>query len=303
MTRFLIVLLIFAINNLYAETKIGIGSIFTATKSNFETSGNDYLSKYDKPGSYNNDTIPIGELNISKRYGDSSISGGIGYSGDARGLFISGKKKMENYGDLKAQIFIDPFKKGWKNPYQLNSKREETDIYTYGLNFELNKVMNSNFLIKYNLKYMDVRKDDVNYSILKRDAIFKDFIVGYNIKTKIRGLLFIPEASFNASKAKGESNSYYGYGAGFSSLYFKRNLKLIFKINLNKKYYQDNEPIFGKKRSENSYNLMLICNFDDPLGFEKTYLTLTAGYSEKYSNIGFYEESKIFSGIILGYKF
>jgi hypothetical protein len=303
MLRFLIILLFFTISSLYAETKLGIGTIFTSTKSNFDTNSNNYLTKYDKPSSYKSDTALIGELSFSKKYGDSSISGGIGYSGDARGLFISGKRKIENYGDLKAQIFIDPFKKGWKNPYKLNSKREETDIYTYGLNLELNKVMNTNFLIKYNLKYTDIRKDNVEYSTLKRDAIFKDFIVGYNVKTKIRGLMFIPEVSFNTSKAKGESNSFYGYGAGFSSLYFKRNLKLIFKGNIYKKYYQDDEPIFGKKRNENSHNLMLVCNIDNPLGFEKTYLTLTAGYSEKYSNIDFYKESKIFSGIIIGYKF
>jgi len=65
----------------------------------------------------------------------------------------------------------------------------------------------------------------VSYSTLKRDAIFKDFILGYNIKTHVRGLIFVPEISFNTSRAKGESNSYYGYGVGFSTLYLKKTLK------------------------------------------------------------------------------
>lgn len=303
MKRLLIFLIIITISNLYAETKIGIGSIFNSTKSNFETNADNYLNSYSKPNKYNIDTTLIGELTFSKRYNDVSFSGGLGYSGEAQGVFISTKNKIEKYGNLTSQVFMNPFKKGWKNPYALNTKREKTNIYTYGINLQLDKVLNSNFVIKYHLKYKDVRKDYVEYDPLKRDAIFNDFIVGYNIKTPTRGLIFIPDLSYNTSKAKGGSNSYNGYGVGLSSIYFKKDLKLILKANIYKKYYNDREPIFLKTRNENSYQITLICNFDNPLNLKNSYLTFTAGYNKKYSNIDFYEESKVFSGVIVGYKF
>lgn len=303
MKHLLIFLMIITLSNVYAETKIGIGSIFTSTKSNFETNSKQLSKRYDKPDKYNSDTTLIGELTFSKKYNDLSISGGLGYSGEAQGVFISTKNKIEKYGNFTSQIFINPFKKEWKNPYALNTKREKTNTYTYGLNLELDKVLNSNFVIKYHLKYKDVRKDYVDYDSLKRDAIFKDFIIGYNIKTPVRGLIFVPDMSYNMSKAKGGSISYNGFAFGLSSIYFKKDLKLILKANIYKKYYNDREPIFLKTRDENSYQIILICNFDNPLNLKNSYLTFTAGYNKKYSNIDFYEESKVFSGVIVGYKF
>lgn len=300
--RLLIIsMILFLAKSAIGEVKIGIGSIYSSSKSNFATNYST-INNYDKPDKTKTDFLPIGELSFTSKYKGAQINSGLGYSEGAKGLFLNYQNGFSNLGKFKVQIAFDPFSKEWKNPYLLNDNREETDVYNYSLNLELSNIKNTNFLFKYKLSYKDVRKDGIEYSDLKRDAIFKDFILGYSLKTHIRGLILIPEVAFNTSKAKGESNSYYGYGLGFSALLFTRYNKFIIKTNFNQRFFQKTDPVFNKTRKEDLLSLFAVFTFNEPIKIKNTYLTLIAGYSIKDADIDFYDESKLFTGFIIGYK-
>jgi len=297
-----IFLILFFAKTVFGLTKVGIGTIYISSKSNLETNYSK-IKDYDKPDKTKTDIIPIGELTFTSKYNGAHISSGLGYSEGAKGLFLNYQNSFSNLGKFKVQIAFDPFSKEWKNPYLLNDNREKTDVYNYSLNLELKDIKNTNFLFKYKLRYKDVRKDGIEYSDLKRDTIFKDFILGYSFKTPIRGLILIPEVAFNTSKAKGESNSYYGYGLGFSALLFTRYNKFIIKTNFNQRFFQKTDPVFNKTRKEDLLSLFAVFTFNEPIKIKNTYFTITAGYMIKNTNINFYKESKLFTGLIVGYKF
>lgn len=66
-----------------------------------------------------------------------------------------------------------------------------------------------------------------------------------------------------ASSSKGKSNSYYGYSAGLSTLYFSKKITAIFKLKYIDKYFNENDHIFDKRRQEKTSSAFLMLNFNN----------------------------------------
>jgi hypothetical protein len=69
------------------------------------------------------------------------------------------------------------------------------------------------------------------------------------------------------------------------------------------KYFNENDHIFDKRRQEKTSSAFLILNFNNLFNSKNIYATLLSGISNKFSNIAFYREEKLFAGFIVGYKF
>lgn len=300
---FILLAIFFMVSSGFGATKIGLGYLFTSAKSNFVVNDNDRINSLKKPGEYDSENTFIGELSFTKKYGNTTVKAGTDFSSDSKGLGLSLGRHYNNVNNLVVTFIFDPFSKVYKDPYKLNGDRNSTRVYSYIAKISLQGIMNTNFSINYSLRYSDVSDDKVKYDDLKRDELAHNFSISYKISTLLTGFSVMPEVGVESSNADGESNSYNGYFGGLGFLYDTHNLQVFLKTKLQNNFYDKKDPIFLSTRHETIYSVFLGCTLKGIFSAENMYATLLTGVKRSNSNIGFYDESKIFSGFIVGYEF
>lgn len=282
--------------------KAGVGAIFYSVKSNLEVTDNKRVNSLDKPDTFQSGFIPVLELIATKENNGKTFFGGTDFSESFRG-FSLGVKTASEMGKMTVAVSFSPFKKVWKNPYLTGVDRSETYAYEYVGYFNLEGVKKTNFSLKYSLQYTDVKSEKIPYDDLKRDGFLQRFVVGYKINTKLNGFYFLPEFGLAYNSAQGDSNSYFGYFGGISGIYGSRDKRFFLKIGYENDNFNKKDPVFLKNRDDRVISAIAGVTFNNIFNKNKLYATLVAGYSVKNTNIDFYYETKLFSGVIIGYKF
>lgn len=303
MLRFFLFFIFILINiNTFGAVKIGVGAIFYSAKSNLEVTDNKRVNALDKPNAFQSGFIPILEFIANKENNGKTFFGGTDFSEGFRGLSL-GVKTSSEAGKITVAVLFNPFKKVWKNPYLTGTDRSETYAYEYGGYFKLEGVKKTNFSLKYSLQYTDVKNEKISYDDLKRDGFLQSFVVNYKINTELNGFYLLPEFGLVYNLAQGDSNSYFGYFGGISGIYGSRDKRFFLKIDYENDNFNKKDPVFLKNRDYGIISVTAGATFNNIFNKNKLYVTLVAGYSVKNTNIDFYYETKLFSGVIIGYRF
>jgi hypothetical protein len=137
---------------------------------------------------------------------------------------------------------------------------------------------------------------------LKRDGSAYRASLNYDFALKPQ-LHLTPELRITRGSFEGESNSFWAYGVALRLLYITGPMTLMPYMIYSMSRYDEAHPIFNEKRDESSFGAILMASYAHPFGLRDYFIRLILGYSNRSSNINFFDSSGKFSGITFGYKF
>ncbi|MFN2354008.1 MAG: DUF2860 family protein [Desulfopila sp.] len=234
---------------------------------------------------YFNTTAPIEEA------GDFALSSGFGYRRPGLAYFEAG-------------LFFVPFTEVWENPYLLNQARRETDVTTWGAQFAVNRLFDSELRLKFAYLSEDVDNDYLAtlFPNLARDGEIYSLSVSYELFSGSR-FPVRPKMSINKGEYDGESNSFVKVKTEVSGVYTAGRYSLMPSLYYSYREHDDLDPVFRSTRSENGYGANLAVKYDGLLGIESIGLLAIVGYSRGESSESFYDTESLVCGLGLTYRF
>jgi hypothetical protein len=234
---------------------------------------------------YFNTAAPIEEA------GEFALSSGFAYHRPGLAYFETG-------------LFFVPFAEVWENPYLLNQTRRETDVTTWGAQFAINRLFDSELRLKFAYLSEDVDNDSLAtlFPDLARDGEIYGLSVSYEL---FSGSNFPvrPRMSLNKGEYDGESSSFVKVKTEISGVYTAGRYSLMPSLYYSYREHDDQDPVFRATRSENGYGANLAVKYDGLFGIESVALLALVGYSRGEASESFYDTESLVCGLGLTYRF
>lgn len=217
-------------------------------------------------------------------------------SGLALGYELSYLKEYKTTFELVSSIR----EKTYKNPYDLNTKRDEISANKYGARLTQSYLFNerSSLYASYLFAVNNIRNEQVPYKNLRRESVFHQLEMG--LRYPFLNLSF----NYDFNDAKGVAQAFTRYGTSIGA-----NLMLaktyIISPNASFNIYENKGTnfIFNKKQRGQIYKLGLNLSKLKFLGYEDLYTFVSLNLNKKDSNINFYDETYQIFLLGFGYKF
>lgn len=190
----------------------------------------------------------------------------------------------------------------WKDPYIVNSPREETDRDSTGAKFAFDKILGTNlqFVYTYRDISVDVEQSGValgltqaERGLLKRDGDNHkiDLLYRFNFNNTH---IIEPGVTYINQDRDGEAMSNDGYEFKLTYLYFSDPLTLVATGSIGKTDYDKENPIYTKTQEDDLYLLGVQAYYKNPFGWKpfgydrfSVYCSLSYFYQD--ANIDFYD--------------
>lgn len=141
-----------------------------------------------------------------------------------------------------------------------------------------------------------------NKQLLQRDA--KGYRVSVSNGFGISDSSFIePSFSYQRHSADGKAVSFDQYGLSLTYMYLLDNHAFSINGDYAITQYDANNPLFNKTQKDNSYGVNVGYEYSEFMGWEDWGFTALVGYSNKTSNIKFYDSMDYSAGVGLTYHF
>jgi len=190
----------------------------------------------------------------------------------------------------------------WQNPYQLNTKRRETDITGNAYRLKLESISGSSFSL--DLAYAKTNvEDDLNAGTdLARDAESYYAKGGYRFILAPTSFL-IPSVTYIQHNADGRANSFDSWGTDISWFNILGKHTLVLTAGYSRRNYDSASTLFNKARSDDELSLFAAYEYPNFMEWKNWSLISFAGYGDTQSNLTFYDESSYLLAVGLNYKF
>lgn len=200
----------------------------------------------------------------------------------------------------------------WQDPFVVNQARKETDISGNALRFQYNNILDKGISFDFAVYDQDVDQEQSGASItgltpsdierLQRDGDGIYSRIQWSLSTGATSAIE-PEIRFNRFSADGDAMSFTRYGAGLT--YLTKQGRHGYAISGEYSYadYDEANPVFGKTQENHEMGINFAYEYDQFMDWENWGLNALAGYGIVDSNIDFYNESQLFLGVGLSYKF
>lgn len=212
------------------------------------------------------------------------------------------------------------FDEVWQDPYLVGQSRVKTDIDTQGVRFELSRIAGGPITLKYAFASMDIENDQSGdswsenelsltqqeqqslqrSSQFHRVAIETMFPVFINQDSKV---FLKPAIQYTAQLADGEAISNDEYDLQLGMLIFKGQHTFITKVNIGKTLFKQENPIFNMKQDSLNTGISSVYSYAEVFNFKALTFTLVTAYSQKNSQITFFDESGFIVSTGLSYAF
>ncbi|UTV29557.1 DUF2860 domain-containing protein [Photobacterium atrarenae] len=198
----------------------------------------------------------------------------------------------------------------WQDPFVVNQAKTETDTSGNALRFQYNNILDKG--ISFDLAYYDreVENEQSGASIagpidterLKRDGKGIYSRILWSVSTGKTSTLQ-PDLKINRFSADGDAMSFNRYGVGLT--YLTKQGRHGYAISGEYAFadYDEANPVFGKTQENHEMGVNFAYEYDQFMDWENWGLNALAGYGIVDSNIDFYNESQLFLGVGLSYKF
>ncbi len=190
----------------------------------------------------------------------------------------------------------------WKNPYQLNTPRQETDISGNAYRLKLDSISGSHFSLDLAYATTDV-DDDLNAGTdLARDA--DSYYAKGSYRFTVSPTSFVsPSAIYIQHDADGSASSFDAYGAEVSWFNILGRHSLVLTAGFTRRDYESASTLFNKKRTDDELSLFAAYEYPEFMGWKDWSFISLAGYGDTQSNLTFYDESSYLFAVGLNYKF
>lgn len=289
--------------------EISLNAGVTSSASNFNTDGDATIDSLENDAESNSEGLiaPLG--NIAYTFG-ANLNRQF-YFGTSREDIAVGTLAMQlGYkhelasGTVLNVSFLPTVISGetWQNPYEINTKRKETDVKGNAYRLRLETISGSDFSLDLAFATTDV-EDDLNAGTdLARDAH------SYYAKGEYRFTLsptsfLMPSAIYIQHDADGSANSFDSYGTEISWFNIFDKHRLVLTAGYAMRDYNSSSTLFSKTRSDDELSLFAAYEYPGFMEWEDWSFVSFAGYGNTQSNLTFYDESQYLVAVGLNYRF
>ncbi|MEJ2765054.1 DUF2860 domain-containing protein [Photobacterium sp. MCCC 1A19761] len=200
----------------------------------------------------------------------------------------------------------------WQDPFLVNQARKETDVSGNALRFQYNNILDQGISLDLAVYNRDIDSEQSGTSIpgltpndinrLQRDGDGIYSRIAWAMSTGGTSTLQ-PELTINRFSADGDAMSMTRYGVGLTYLAKQGRHGYAISGDYALADYDEANPVFGKTQEDHEIGLNFAYEYDQFMDWENWGLNALAGYSVVDSNIDFYNETQLFLGVGLSYKF
>jgi len=201
----------------------------------------------------------------------------------------------------------------WQDPFLVGEKRIETEQNSQGARLELEQVAGSPITLKYAYARSRIEDEQSGMSLsdelsiaeiqdLQRDSDYHRVAVETMFPIA-SGIFLKPTLQYTARLADGDANSYQEYDVQLGLLIFKGRHTSITTFNVGTALYDEENPIFNRKQDSVNMGIFSIYSYEQFFDWKPVTFSFIAGYSQKNSDITFYDEQGLILLTSLAYTF
>lgn len=226
--------------------------------------------------------------------------------------------QFENQSQLTVAYFpeLPMFNETWQDPFLTNTARIETDEDAQGGRVELSRIAGGPITLKYAFALTTVKDDRSGQSWsengvglttqelqgLQRSSQYHR--VAVETMFPVYSKVFLkPTLQYTARLADGDSNSYNDYDFQLGLLVFRGRHTSITTLSLGTTKYDESNPIFDTKQDSINAGIFSVYSYAEAFNWQPLTFTVIAGYSQKDSDITFYDENGFIVSTGLAYTF
>ena len=224
--------------------------------------------------------------------------------------------KHQFYDDSKLTFAVFPklsvYNEVWEDPFLTGSNREETQQRVGGGRIAIEQIFASPFTVKYAIASSSIEDELSGQSdsalttdeiaSLNRDSVYQRLSIETMFPIQ-KGIFLKPTLEKNQRDADGEANSYEDYALKLGVLIFRERSFWATTLSMGVQNYKAINPIFDKKQDLVYGSLSSIFSYKAPLNLKNWNWTLLGAYTQKQSDISFYDTNSIFISTGMSYKF
>ncbi|GLS92608.1 hypothetical protein GCM10007916_36800 [Psychromonas marina] len=207
------------------------------------------------------------------------------------------------------------FNDTWEDPFLVDQARTKTDDNAQGGRIQLDRIAGSPITLKYAYARNKVDNDNSGESwsglttqqlqSLQRSSQYhraeiETMFPVYLQQTKV---FLKPTLQYTARIADGDAISYDEYNFQLGLLIFSGRHTSITTFNIGNSSYKDKNPIFDNKQDSINLGIFSVYSYAEAFNWKPVTFTLIAGYSQKDSDITFYDENGLIVSAGLAYTF
>ncbi|WP_164684077.1 DUF2860 family protein [Vibrio maerlii] len=277
--------------------QVGLGMGIFTQEDNLSTDGDETISQYGSASSESEFTVePI--VNLEYAFNEKHYV----YGGTHNEELIQGELafelgygyKMDN-GTVLDVSYVHALMADevWENPYELNSKRETTDLSANGFRFQAEEIAGTGFGFD-GIYYSKDVDNEASIKELERSGSGFNGAVSYTYYLDGQSAL-IPSVNYGSYSADGDAESFSEYGFGIEYMRQAGNHAFILGFEYDIRDFDEANPIAefdGKTREDSGYALQAMYQYEEFMGWEDWTFIGVAGYESSDSNIDFYDASE-----------
>lgn len=290
--------------------EISVNALFLSSTSNFNTDGEKVLTSINHSANSESNFViaPLG--NIAYTFGKRSeqqLFIGTTRSDVAVGTlaFELGYKYQFASGTAVSFTYIPTVMSGktWTDPYQVGTKRKETDESGNAYRLRLENIQGSPLSLDFAYATKDIDNEQITRSELLRDAE-SYYLKGQYRLMLSRTMILMPALTYIDHQADGNANSYQSYALDLSYFQVMGRHQLVFTAGYTYRDYDGKNSLYNNTvRSDDEFSLFAAYEYDQLMGWQNWSLISLAGYGNSNSNITFYDESQLFTSVGINFKF
>lgn len=202
----------------------------------------------------------------------------------------------------------------WQDPFLVNQKRQKTDVKSQGLRIRFDNLFSLPLKLQYSWAEAEYDKERSGYSdklnlsaaqqaLLVRDSHYHQAYIEYAFELA-EGFIIQPGLTYTLGDAKGKAMRYNNVELQLPLLtMISEKSHLATSVFAGQANYDERHPVFDKVRKDTSLGVFAFYSYSEPFDWKNATITAMATYSEKDSNINFYDEQGVGASIGMAYAF
>lgn len=207
------------------------------------------------------------------------------------------------WGAWDIQLYYGFEESVWDDPYALNRARQETDQQRVGGSLALNQIAETSLSLEYTLRRIAIDDDRA----AKRDEHLGragwDHCLSLSAPWALDGTQLITAVEGRWQDREGRAASALSVNASVAWVIPWQHWQLMLNIEAGHAHYQDQHPVFGRRRRDLQWGAGGMLSHRGLLGLSGVTTGALAAWEAIDSTTPFYDQQAWFAGLVLGYDF
>jgi hypothetical protein len=298
------------------EVSVNIGAL--SSESSFNTDTDETITDNTQSPSSDSRALGVPLGNIAYTFGDQldkQVFFGTSREDIAVGtlaLELGYKQKLANETVISASVLPTVLsKETWTDPFLEGAARQTTDEAGLAYRLQFSNIAGSKFSLETGVGSSEVDDENSGFAagltiseqeLLERDSTTY-YLRGSYMLPLSRTSFLQPSIRYFGVDADGHSNSSQSIRAELSYFYVMGQHNLALTAALRSRSFDEENPIYGKKRDDDAVNLFAAYEYQDFMGWKDWAFLSFVSFDNSDSDVDFYDTKSTIVALGLGYKF